>query len=222
MTAGPLQLEIPNADPVDAVWDAADQPRAVYLLAHGAGAPMDHRFMGAVARRLAAAGISTLRYNFPYMQAGKRRPDRPTLLHATVGAALRHARLEWGGPLFAGGKSMGGRMTSQAAAEGLLQGVDGLVFFGFPLHPPGKLGKERANHLDHVDLPLLFLQGSRDSFAQLDFLRTVTERVGATLHIVDDADHSFHVPKRAGRTDDEVLDELCGVAVEWMEGVANR
>jgi uncharacterized protein len=196
---------------VSGLWLRPDDAHAVLLLAHGAGAGMAHPFLESLAAALAAAGVATLRYQFPYMEHGSRRPDPPPILTATVAAAATTAAtLAPELPLFAGGKSMGGRMTSQAAADGLLPGVRALVFFGFPLHPPGRPGTARADHLSRVPMPMLFLQGTRDEFADLDLLRPIVDRLAprATLHVVDGADHSFHVLKRSGRTDDEVRNEL--------------
>jgi predicted alpha/beta-hydrolase family hydrolase len=208
---------------VSAVLEMPPDPKALYVFAHGAGAGMRHAFMEAVVQRLSERGVGTLRYQFPYMETrtgDKRggRPDPPGVLTATVRAACRVAAERAPGvPLFAGGKSMGGRMTSLAASEREL-GVRGLVFFGFPLHPAGRPSADRAAHLDAVDLPMLFLQGTRDALADLALLRPVCERLGmrAKLHVVDGADHSFHVKKSTGRTDDDVLDELADVTVEWM------
>ena len=174
---------------------------------------MRHPFLAGIAAALARRGVATLRYEFPYAAAGARRPDpRPVLVETVAAAAAEAARLAGGLPLFAGGKSMGGRMTSHAAAEGRLAGVRGLVFLGFPLHAAGKPGTERAAHLDGVALPLLFLQGTRDALADLALLGPVCERLGprAELHVIEGADHGFHVPKRSGRTDAEVLEELAG------------
>jgi uncharacterized protein len=188
------------------------------VLGHGAGAGMHHPFMEALAKELADVGIGTLRYQFPYMEERRRVPDAPGLLTATVAAAVRAAReAAPDSELLAGGKSMGGRMTSQAAAEGLLEGVRGLVFFGFPLHPPGKAGTKRAEHLAKVRVPMLFLQGTRDTFAEMQLLRPVCERLGelTTLHVIDGADHSFHMLKSSGRTDAEVLRELAETTAKW-------
>jgi hypothetical protein len=179
--------------------------------------------MEGLAGRLADRGVATYRYAFPYIEAGKRRPDPPAVLEAAVRRAVEAAAEAAGDlPLLAGGKSLGGRMTSRAAAGGGLAGVRGLVFFGFPLHSPAKPGNERAAHLADVQVPMLFLQGTRDSLARLDLLRPVLEGLGdlATLHVIDDADHGFHVPKRSGRTDDDVLDELADVTAAWAARVA--
>ena len=195
------------------------RPRACYVFAHGAGASMTHAFMGACAVGLAARGIATLRYQFPYMERGSRRPDTPRVAHAAVRAAVAEAALRLPGtPLFAGGKSFGGRMTSQAQAESPLPGVRGLVFLGFPLHPAGKPSDERAAHLSDVGVPMLFLQGSRDELASLELLRPLVTRLGAraTLRVFDDADHSFHVPARSGRKDAEVRDEALDVVAAWI------
>lgn len=192
---------------------------ALYVMAHGAGAGMRHRFMEAMARELADRGIGTLRYQFPYMETGQKRPDFPPVLHATVRAAVdRAAGLAPGLPLFAGGKSMGGRMTSGAAAEQPLPGVSGLVFLGFPLHPPGKPAVTRAEHLQAVTVPMLFIQGTRDTLANLDLVRSVTSGLArAALLVVDGGDHSFAVLKRSGRTGAEVLADLAGRIREWTE-----
>jgi predicted alpha/beta-hydrolase family hydrolase len=192
--------------------------RWLLVFAHGAGAGMRHRFMEAMSARLAAVGIATFRFQFPYMEAGSRRPDGRATLLATVRAAIaagREAAPDL--PLLAGGKSMGGRMTSLAAAEAPVAGVRGLVFFGFPLHPAGRPSTERADHLGQVDLPMLFLQGERDKLAELELLRPVCERLGdrATLHVIPSADHGFHVPKRSGRTDAEGQVELTRTGANW-------
>jgi len=195
------------------------QPRALYVMAHGAGAGMHHPFMAAVAAELAQRRIGTLRYNFPYMEKGSKRPDPPKVAHAAVREAVaKAARLAPGVPLFAGGKSFGGRMTSQAQALEPLPGVRGLAFLGFPLHPAGKPSDERAQHLDNVHVPMLFLQGTKDDLAELNLLRPVVERLGAraTLEVFEGADHSFHVPARTGRKDSEVRGELLDALAAWM------
>ena len=193
--------------------------RAGYVLAHGAGAGMKHPFMAAVAKGLAGRSIATLRYEFPYMQAKSKRPDPPKVAQAAVRAALEEARARMPKlPLFAGGKSFGGRMTSQAQAADLLPGVRGLIFLGFPLHAAGKPSDERAKHLFDVKVPMLFLQGSRDSLADLSLLEPVVKKLGAraTLEIFEDADHSFHVPARTGRKDSEVMDDLVERMARWI------
>jgi hypothetical protein len=199
---------------------APPRPAALLVLAHGAGAGMRHAFMEAIARRLCARGIGTLRYQFPYAEHGGRRPDPEPVLLATVRAAVEAGGVAAGrAPLLAGGKSMGGRMTSRAAAAAPLPGVRGLVFAGFPLHPAGRPGTSRADHLDRVGIPMLFLQGTRDTLADLALLRPVVERLGAraTLRVIEHADHMFHVPKRSGRTDEQVLDGLAGAVAAWRE-----
>lgn len=196
---------------------------AALALGHGAGAGMRHPFMSALAERLADRGIGTLRYEFPYMSRGSRRPDPPPILMATVRSAATAAAEVFGTlPLFAGGKSMGGRMTSGAAAQEALPNVHGIVFYGFPLHAPGKPPAGRADHLSTVQVPMLFLQGTRDSLARTDLLEPVCRMLGprATLHVVDGADHGFHVLRRSGRTDDDVLDELADTTAAWVRGLA--
>ena len=179
---------------------------------------MEHPFLAGVSEALAREGIASLRYQFPYMEEGKRRPDPSHLLHATVRSAA-DAASGYGLQMIAGGKSMGGRMTSAAAANEPLPGVRGLVFLGFPLHPPGKPGVERAKHLSDVNLPMLFLQGTRDTFAGLDLLGPVIDSLAprATLHVIEGGDHSFKVLKRSGRTPEEVMDELVEATFSWGE-----
>jgi len=192
--------------------------RLVYVLAHGAGAGMRHPFLEAISQRLAEQGIATLRYQFRYMEQRSRRPDPPAVAAATVRAAVAEAaRLAPGLPLVAGGKSFGGRMTSTAQAEEPLPGVRGLVFLGFPLHPPGRPDDTRAEHLARVTIPMLFLQGTRDEFADLELLRPVVKRLGdrATLHLVEGGDHSFKVPKKSERSEGEVMGELARAIVTW-------
>jgi len=200
-------------------------PRArwLYVLGHGAGAGMQHAFMEAAAQKLAELGVATFRYNFPFMEAsadGRRRgPNHAPILVKTVRSAVAEAAsLEPDLPLLAGGKSMGGRMTSTAASKEALPGVLGLAFFGFPLHAPGRDSDERGAHLADVGLPMLFLQGTRDRLAKLDLLEPLLERVNPrpTLHVVESADHGFHVTKKSGRTDDEVLDEMCARVSGWI------
>jgi hypothetical protein len=196
---------------------------ANYVLAHGAGAGMRHRFMESIAQALAEHGIATLRYQFPYVEAGSRRPDPPGILEATVRSAVAKARESMPDlPLFAGGKSLGGRMTSNAMARRPLEGVLGLVFLGFPLHPAKQPAVTRAEHLDQVESPMLFLQGTRDDLADLGLITSVCGRLGpkATLHVVDGADHSFAVLKRSGRRDTEVMEELALTAAEWCRTIA--
>ena len=196
--------------------------RCVLVFSHGAGAGMRHRFMDEAAERLAKVGVATFRYQFPYMEQGSRRPDyRPILLKTVRSAVSAASDLAGDRPLFAGGKSMGGRMTSLAAAAEPMSGLSGIVFFGFPLHPAGKPGVERSDHLGDVTVPMLFLQGTRDKLAPLDLLAPVCEGLGArsTLHVVEGADHGFHVLKRSGRTEDEVLNELVDSTRAWVDVV---
>ena len=196
--------------------------RACYVLAHGTGAGMNHSFMAAVALGLAQRGIAALRYQFPSMERGARRPDPPQLAQATVRAAATAAlRLLPGLPLIAGGKSFGGRMTSQAQARVPLQGVRGLAFLGFPLHPAGRPSQDRADHLFEVQIPMLFLQGTRDALATLDQLEPLCNALGrrATLKLFEDADHSFHVPARTGRKDAQIRGEMLDALAAWIDGV---
>jgi predicted alpha/beta-hydrolase family hydrolase len=199
---------------------APKQARACYVLAHGAGAGMKHPFMAGVAHGLAERGVASLRYQFPYMERGSKRPDSAKAAQETVRAAVaKAARLVPKLPLFAGGKSYGGRMTSQAQAETPLEGVRGLVFLGFPLHAPGQPSATRAEHLAQVTIPMLFLQGTRDDLAALDHLKPVVAglRPRATLKLFEGADHSFRVPAKTGRSNAEVMTELLDALVEWIE-----
>lgn len=203
---------------VSAILMRPPEARWLLVLGHGAGAGMRHVFMESVAAELAKQNIATLRYHFPYIEKGKKSPDPPPILMKAVRSAVNTA-LETVDdlPLLAGGKSLGGRMTSSAAAQEALPEVQGLVFFGFPLHAPGRQSTDRADHLAKVPLPMLFLQGTRDKLADLELLRPVCDGLGkrATLHIINDADHSFHVPKRSGRTDAEVIAELAATVAAW-------
>lgn len=219
-TARKLTIAVDADHKVSGLLLAPADAHACYVLAHGAGAGMAHPFMEAVAKGLAERGIATLRYQFPYMERGSKRTDTPKLAQATVRAAVAEAARRLPEmPLFAGGKSFGGRMTSQAQAAEPMPGVHGLIFLGFPLHPAGKPSDERAAHLVDVRVPMLFLQGSRDDLAQLDLLRPMVKRLGrrATLQVFEDADHSFHVPARSGRKDAEVMAELLDRIAEWIE-----
>ena len=216
--AEPISIAL-KAGKVSGLLVAPKDAHACYVMAHGAGAGMAHPFMGAVAAGLAERGIATLRYQFPYMEAGGKRPDPPAIAHAAVRAAVDAARQRFPTlPLFAGGKSFGGRMTSQAQAAAPLDYVHGLIFFGFPLHAAGKPSRERAAHLSDVMIPMLFLQGTRDALAKLGELQPVCARLGAraTLTLFGDADHSFHVPARTGRKDAEVMAELLDAAAVWI------
>jgi predicted alpha/beta-hydrolase family hydrolase len=217
--ARPVSVALAEGRKVSGLFTEAPSAQACLVVAHGAGAGMAHPFLAEIVAGLAARHISALRYQFPYMEAKSRRPDNPPVAHATVRAAVEEAaRLAPGLPLFAGGKSFGGRMTSQAQAQSPLPGVRGLVFIGFPLHPPGKPSDTRAKHLFDIQIPMLFLQGSRDEFAQLDLLQPLIHRLGprATLDLFPDADHSFHVPKRSGKTDPEIRAAVLDAIAAWI------
>jgi predicted alpha/beta-hydrolase family hydrolase len=221
MTAvSPQQLEIGIGDAaVSALLVRPTNARACLVLAHGAGAGMTHPFMAAVAAGLAEREVATLRYQFPYMEKGSKRPDPPAIAQAAVRAAVAEAGRRCPGlPLIAGGKSFGGRMTSQAQAKATLAGVRGLAFLGFPLHPAGKPSSDRASHLADIDIPLLFVQGTRDSLAELKLIEAVVASLkpSTSLHPVNGADHSFHVPARSGRNDRDVMNEILDVASAWI------
>lgn len=214
-----ITIQLDGDATVSGLWLAPANAKAAYVFAHGAGAGMAHKSMAAIAEGLAERGIATLRYNFLYMERGSKRPDSPPLAHSAVRAAVAKAHeLAPKLPLFAGGKSFGGRMTSQAQALEPLAHVRGLIFFGFPLHPAGKPSDERAKHLDDVAIPMLFLQGTNDALAELDLLKPVVKRLSkrATLSLFEHADHSFHVPAKSGHKDGEVLDEILTATVDWM------
>lgn len=215
----PLDIAVDDSRRVSALLEAPGDARACLVLAHGAGAGMTHPFMADVARELGDRGIATLRYQFPYMEQGSKRPDTPTVAQATVRVAVAEAaRRLPAALLFAGGKSFGGRMTSQAQAAQPLPGVQGLVFFGFPLHPAGQPSDARAQHLADVKVPMLFLQGTRDALADLTLLRPVVERLGARarLEVFEDADHSFHARARSGRTDAQLRAAMLDAVALWM------
>jgi len=217
-----LRFVVEGRREVSALLSQPAKARRILVLAHGAGAGMSHPFMEALAGELARVGVATFRYQFPYMEERRRVPDAPAALTATVVAAVRAATESLPGlPLLAGGKSMGGRMTSQAAAQHPLDGVRGLVFFGFPLHPPNRPGTKRADHLPKVTTPMLFLQGTRDTLAHLKLLRPVCAKLGslATLHVIETADHGFHVPKKSGKNDQDVLRELAETTASWADGL---
>lgn len=220
MAAKSRAIRLPDKISVSALWQKPAGAKACLVLAHGAGAGMTHKAMAATADGLAERGIAVLRFNFPYMERGSKRPDSPSVAQAAVRAAVAEAtaKLAPDLPLFAGGRSFGGRMTSQAQANEPLPGVLGLVFFAFPLHPAGKPGVERAEHLSKVKAPMLFLQGSRDELAELDLLKPVARKLGARakLVIVEDADHSFHVPAKTGRKDADVFTEILDTTRDWM------
>jgi len=209
---------------VSGLLEAPGEARACYVLAHGAGAGMTHPFMAKIADALAERAIATLRYQFPYMEARSKRPDPPRVARAAVRAAVAEASRRLPGmALFAGGKSFGGRMTSQAQAAASLEGVRGLVFLGFPLHPAGKPSVERAEHLGSVRVPMLFLQGTRDALAELPLLESVVARLGARARLVrvEGADHSFHVPAKSGRSDSDVMSELADAISAWIRETPN-
>jgi predicted alpha/beta-hydrolase family hydrolase len=217
-----LKVDIGRIGTVSAILMQPDKPRACYVLAHGAGADMRHSFMNEVADGLADRGIATFRFNFPYMEKKQRRPDPPAVAHATIRAAVAEAaRLCPGVTLVAGGKSFGGRMTSQAQSRAPLPGVKGLAFLGFPLHADGKPSAERAEHLAGISVPMLFLQGTRDKLADLDTLTPVIMALGAkaTLHEVEGGDHSFAVLKKSGRTNDAALTEVLDTLAAWIDAI---
>jgi uncharacterized protein len=218
----PLQIEIAPEATVSALLINPPQARACFVFAHGAGAGMAHASMATIAEGLADRGIATLRYQFPYMEKASKRPDSPAVAHAAVRAAVREAaRCCPKLPLIAGGKSFGGRMTSQAQAIDALPGIRGLAFLGFPLHPAGKPASDRAKHLGKIHVPMLFLQGTRDALAELDLLEPVIKHLGklAQLHLVREADHSFHVLARSGRNDGEVMAEMLDAFAAWTDKI---
>ena len=218
-----VEILVDDATRVSAILRCPRRPKACFVLAHGAGAGMLHPFMAAVADGLAALRIATLRYQFPYMEKQGKRPDPPALCHATVRAAVAaaHALLP-SIPLVAGGKSFGGRMTSQAQGLNPLAGVRGLIFLGFPLHPPKRPSDSRALHLSRVHIPMLFLQGTRDALADMSQLNPLAERLGprASLFLVSDADHSFHAPARSGRSDGQIMDEMLHAITRWTDALS--
>jgi predicted alpha/beta-hydrolase family hydrolase len=221
----PVRIVVSDTVRVSGLLQTPPGARACYVLAHGAGAGMDHPFMAEVTRELALRGVATLRYQFPYMERGARRPDPPQLAQATVRAAAAVALDVLPGlQLIAGGKSFGGRMTSQAQAKAALRGVCGLAFLGFPLHPAGRPSQDRAVHLFEVQVPMLFLQGTRDTLAALDQFEPLCKKLGtrATLKLFADADHPFHVPVRTGRKDAQVLGDVLDAFVVWLDSVIAR
>jgi len=220
MPADVLTIQVNGEQSVSALWLRPSDARACLVLAHGAGAGMAHPSLERLAQDLREQGIASLRYQFPFMEAGGKRPDAPPLAHATVRATVAAAsRLAPDLPLFAGGRSFGGRMTSQSQAASRLSGVRGLVFFAFPLHPAGRPSSERARHLFQVQTPMLFLQGTRDALADLALLEKLCSELGetATLKLLQHADHSFHVPVRSGRTDAEVRREVLEATISWID-----
>jgi predicted alpha/beta-hydrolase family hydrolase len=213
-----VSLAVPGGGNVSALLHQPQDSLFLLVLAHGAGAGMNHPFLESLSRELVMTGIATLRFQFPYMEQRRRVPDSPKILTATVRAAVaKAAELCPELPLLAGGKSMGSRMTSTAASEAPLANVRGIVFFGFPLHPPNKPGTKRADHLKNVAVPMLFLQGTRDTLADLSLLRPICSELGsrATLHVIETADHSFHVLKKSGKSDEEALRELAQTTSRW-------
>jgi predicted alpha/beta-hydrolase family hydrolase len=224
-----VTIPVDDSRQVSGLLQAPRQAAACYVLAHGAGSGMTHPFIAEVASGLAGRRIATLRYQFPYMERGSKRPDAPKLAQTTVRAAVAEAsRLLPGLTMVAGGKSYGGRMTSQAHTEKPIPGIRGLVFLGFPLHPPDRPSNERAEHLFEAEIPMLFVQGSRDALADIRLMRRVVQRLGprATLKVLEEADHSFHVPVRSGRTDPEIRSEMFDAIAGWLErlgqGVCSR
>jgi predicted alpha/beta-hydrolase family hydrolase len=218
----PVDLQVGNDLRVSGLMERPANARALFVMGHGAGAGMRHLFLGNVADALAQRGVASLRYQFPYMEQDGRRPDPPAVCHQTVRAAVARAReLEPALPLIAGGKSFGGRMTSQAQAIDPLAGVRGLAFLGFPLHPPKKPSLARAEHLSRVLVPMLFLQGTRDALADLGLTRQAIEGLGAraSLTPIDGADHAFHVLARSGRTDTDVLRQLADTLAAWIDSI---
>jgi len=217
-----VTIIVDDAQRVSGLLQAPPKPRACYVLAHGAGAGMAHPFLAAVAAELKQRGIATLRYQFPYMEAGGKRPDPPKLAQAAVRAAVAEAaRLQPGIPLIAGGKSFGGRMTSQAQASAPLSGVRGLAFLGFPLHAAGRPSRDRGDHLFDVRIPMLFLQGTRDALADLAELEPLCAALAplSTLKLFQDADHSFHVPARSGRTDNQTRSDMLDALAAWTDAL---
>jgi uncharacterized protein len=227
-----LKIAVGSAGEVSALLVRPENACACYVFAHGAGAGMRHASMEAIAAGLAERGIATLRYQFPYMEKGSKRPDPPGIAHAAVRAAVAEAAKVCAGlPLFAGGKSFGGRMTSQAQAKAPLDGIKGIAFFGFPLHPASEQSADRASHLFDVEIPILFLQGTRDALADASLLKLVVKDLSnlslshprelVTLHLVEGADHSFHVLKSSGRNDREVLAEILDAFSAWVDKLAS-
>jgi hypothetical protein len=223
--AKPVQIEVDASTRVSGLLTAPPSSKACLVVAHGAGAGMQHAFMVNLANDLGSHGIASLRYQFPYMENGGKRPDPPARCHATVRAAVDTARgLLPALPLFAGGKSFGGRMTSQAQADKPLPGVRGLAFLGFPLHPPKQPSDSRAAHLLKVEIPMLFLQGARDVYAEPELLNPLITLLGerATLLLLPNADHSFHVPARSGFTDSQINEDMINALAGWIGAVARK
>ncbi|MBC5767833.1 alpha/beta hydrolase family protein [Ramlibacter albus] len=218
-TTTPIRIPLASGQSVSGLLCTPESPSACFVFAHGAGAGMGHAFMASLANALAERGVATLRFQFPFMEEGSKRPDPPAVAQAAVRAAAAEAAQRLPGvPLFAGGKSFGGRMSSQAQAQGGIDGVRGLIFVGFPLHPSGKPATSRAEHLAQVSVPMLFLQGTRDALAELELIEQVTSGLGdrATLVVIDGADHAFHVLARSGRTDADVIAQLADECARWL------
>lgn len=214
-----------NIGEVSAIFSSPKNPKAIFVFAHGAGAGMNHKFMEEVSSNLVSFDIAVFRYQFPYMEKGKRSPDYPNVLLKTVQAAVEKAESIYKElPIFAGGKSLGGRMTSTAASKNLIPQIKGIIFFGFPLHAPGKPSSDRAEHLYEVKVPMLFLQGTRDKLADLNLLKPVIKKIGrkASLKIIEGADHSFHVLKSFKKSDSEIIEELSKLASSWMLAKVNK
>ena len=225
MIASVQRIQIGAGQSVPVLFCRPAPAHACLVLAHGAGAGMRHWFLDAFSLKAAERGIATLRFQFPFIEEGKKRPDTPAVAHATIRAAVAEAtRLAPDLPLFAGGKSFGGRMTSQAQANSPLPGVTGLVFVGFPLHPVGRPSTERAKHLNDVKVPMLFLQGTRDGLCDLSQLRSAVDRLGrpTTIHLLEGADHAFHIPARSGRTDEEIRREMIDVLDGWIRSIPQK
>ena len=218
------KLRVNDTTTVSTLWESPRKAKACYVLAHGAGAGMSHAFMQSVATALVERQIATLRFQFPYMEKGSKRTDSPKLCHATIRAAVSYAREKTDVPLIAGGRSFGCRMASQAQADEPLPGVVGLAFLGFPLHPPKVPSDERAEHLDDVKIPMLFLQGTRDELADSTLLKALVKRLGkrATLKLYEDGDHSFHVRARSGHTDAEVFETMMNDLAAWVDNISGR
>lgn len=220
-SAEPVKIPVDGTEGVSGLWQTAPRAKACFVLAHGAGAGMRHPFLESITTQLASLRIASLRYQFFYMDRGSKRPDPPQLCHAVVRAAVAEAARRTPAPLIAGGRSFGGRMTSQAQAENPLPGVRGLAFLAFPLHPAKRPASDRAQHLFAVRIPMLFLQGTRDELAEIQLLHALLAKLGSKTNsrLIDAADHSFHVPARSGRTDASVLTELATTLSDWVDSL---
>jgi uncharacterized protein len=220
-TAQPITIPVEGSGGVSGLWQSAESAKACFVLGHGAGAGMRHPFLESITAKLALLQIASLRYQFLYMDRGSKRPDPPKLCHTVVRAAVAAAARRTSAPLIAGGRSFGGRMTSQAQAESPLPGVRGLVFLAFPLHPAKRPGNDRAQHLFDVRVPMLFLQGTRDELAEIQLLEPLLAKLGESTssRLIDGADHSFHVPARSGRNDADVLTEVATTLADWVDSL---